>query len=168
MFLLFLTSIQFWYRPDYGIRRNIDMTLCKVLGFYYYLTILYDRDEYYSMVFLFGLTQICFLYIGEMILVAMYNPKWIVLHMAMHFQMALFLPFILYILWMSPENSKAMNDSREFKGYECLQYLRQRKNSLVRLVPQDTLDLERFSLRRSRAIVINSSNVSRCFFKLDS
>ena len=98
MFLLFLTSIQFWYRPDYGIRRNIDMTLCKVLGFYYYLTILYDRDEYYSMVFLFGLTQICFLYIGEMILVAMYNPKWIVLHMAMHFQMALFLPFILYIL----------------------------------------------------------------------
>jgi len=98
MFLLFLTSIQFWYRPDYGIRRNIDMTLCKILAFYYYLTILYARDEYYSTVFIFSLCQICFLYIGEMILVAMYNPKWIVLHMAMHIQLAVFLPFILYIL----------------------------------------------------------------------
>lgn len=98
MFLLFLTSIQFWYRPDYGIRRNIDMTLCKILAFYYYLTILYDRDEYYSMVLLFALSQICFLYIGEMILVAMYNPKWIVLHMAMHIQVAFYIPFFLYML----------------------------------------------------------------------
>ncbi len=98
MFLLFLTSIQFWYRPDYGIRRNIDMSLCKVLAFYYYLTILYEKDEYYSIVFLFCLCQICTLYIGEMILVAMYNPKWIVLHMAMHLQMAFFMPFLMYIL----------------------------------------------------------------------
>ena len=98
MFLLFLTSIQFWYRPDYGYRRDIDMMVCKFLTFYYYLVILYDRDEYYMVVYLSALCHIIFLYSLEIILCYFYYPQWIVLHMAMHIQMAFILPFILYIL----------------------------------------------------------------------
>ena len=98
MFLLFLTSIQFWYRPDYGYRRDIDMIMCKMLACYYYLTILYDREEFYSMVYICGFSQILSLYIGEIILCYLYSPKWIILHMAMHIQMAFLVPFVLYIL----------------------------------------------------------------------
>ena len=98
MFILFLTSIQFWYRPDYGIRRNIDMFLCKFVSFYYYWIVLYGRAEIYSTIYLFAFIHIVSLYVGEMIMVSMYNPQWIVLHMAMHFEMAFMVPFILHVL----------------------------------------------------------------------
>jgi hypothetical protein len=98
MFLLFLTSIQYWYRPDYGLRRNIDMTLCKLMVFYYYLTILYDREEFYSTTYLCMALQLIYLYILEIFLVTRLSPKWIIFHMAMHIQMSVMIPFLLYVL----------------------------------------------------------------------
>ena len=97
-FILFLTSIQFWYRPDYGLRRNIDMLLCKILSFYYYWIILCGRGDMYITIYVYAFTHLLFLYLGEMVLVAMYNPMWIVLHMAMHIQMSFMIPFILHVL----------------------------------------------------------------------
>jgi hypothetical protein len=98
MFLLFIASIQFWYKPDYGFRRNIDLLLSRTIGFYYLLTIVYDQKEIYYTIYLYSFYNILFLYLLEMILVYLHNPQWIVLHMAMHLQLSFMLPFILYIL----------------------------------------------------------------------
>jgi hypothetical protein len=98
MFLMFLLSIQFWYKPEYGFRRNIDMLMSRTIAFYYLLSIGYDKDEICGTIYLYSFYNILFLYLIEMILVCVHSPKWIVLHMAMHLQLSFMLPFILYIL----------------------------------------------------------------------
>ncbi len=98
MFLLFLTSIYYWVRPDYGLRRDMDMLLCKVLFFYYYLMILYERPYVYSMIYLCASAQAVFLYLVEQMLVYWERPEWIVFHMSMHIQFSFMIPVILYVL----------------------------------------------------------------------
>lgn len=98
MCLLFLTSIQYWHSPDIGFRRNLDMFMCKVIMIYYYAIILYAREEFYFTLYLYSVFNGAILYLGEQILVYFHSPKWIVLHMAMHVQFAMMIPFILYIL----------------------------------------------------------------------
>jgi hypothetical protein len=98
MFMLYLTSINYWYKPDYGLRRDIDMFLCKVINIYFYLTTLSAYDEYCNVIFVNALYNVLFLYAVEHIFCHLKNKKWIILHMAIHLQLSFFTPFVLYIL----------------------------------------------------------------------
>ena len=98
MFMLFLTSINYWYKPDYGLRRNIDMFLCKVINLYFYLTTLSLYDEYCNVFFVNAFYNVLFLYLLEHIYCYFNNKQWIIFHMAIHLQLSFFTPFLLYIL----------------------------------------------------------------------
>jgi hypothetical protein len=82
--IMFLTSINYWRRPEYGLRRNIDLFmvkfgLCAVL---WQVCLLKSEFTRYCLVYLF----ICcvFFYIIEHILCYMKSVKWIIFHMAIH------------------------------------------------------------------------------------
>ena len=98
MFMLFLTSINYWYKPDYGLRRNIDMFLCKVINVYFYITTLSVYDEYCNVIFVYGLYHVMFLYLLEHLYYYYNNKQWIIIHMAIHVHLALFVPFVFYML----------------------------------------------------------------------
>jgi len=98
MFIMFLSSIHFWYKPEYGIRRDMDMFLCKLITLYFFGITIYFYGEYYQMVYLNALYTILFFYLCETILYACKNKKWIVFHMAIHFYFSMLVPFILYVL----------------------------------------------------------------------
>jgi hypothetical protein len=98
MFLIFMASIQFWYKPEYGFRRNLDMFISRAVAFYYLLIIVHEKEEVYSTIYLYSFYNTLALYLGEIILVYLHNPQWIILHMALHVQLSFMLPFILYIL----------------------------------------------------------------------
>lgn len=98
MFIMFLSSIHFWYKPDYGMGRNIDMFLCKMINFYFYADTLFFYDDFYHAVYKNGLYNVLFLYLMEHIFYYCKNKKWIIFHMAIHFYLSLFTPFVLYIL----------------------------------------------------------------------
>jgi hypothetical protein len=98
MFMLFLTSINYWYKPDYGLRRDIDMFLCKVINIYFYLMTLSVYDEYCNVIFVYGFYNVLFLYLMEHICCYFKNRQWIIFHMVIHFQLSFFTPFVLYIL----------------------------------------------------------------------
>ena len=98
MFMMFLSSIHFWYRPDYGIGRNIDMFLCKCIVVYFYGNMLCYYDEYCLVFFINSFLSVLFFYATELLLYYLKNKKWIVFHMAIHFYLSFFTPFILYIL----------------------------------------------------------------------
>jgi hypothetical protein len=98
MFMMFLSSIHFWYRPDYGVGRDIDMFLCKCIVIYFYGNALFYYDEYCLELFMNSFVCVLFFYASELVLYSLKNKKWIVFHMAIHFYLSLFTPFILYIL----------------------------------------------------------------------
>lgn len=98
MFIMFISSIRFWYKPDYGLIRDIDMCLCKIACVYYFGITFYFFGEYYQVVYLNTFYSILFFYACELVLYACKNKKWIVFHMAIHFYFAMLAPFILYIL----------------------------------------------------------------------
>ena len=98
LFMLFLTSINYWYNPDYGLRRDIDMYLCKVINIYFYVTTLSIYDEYCNVIFVNGFYHILFLYFMEHIFYRLKNNKWIVFHMSIHLYLAVLTPVVLYML----------------------------------------------------------------------
>ena len=82
--VLFITSINYWRRPEYGLRRDIDMFMVK-FGFcalLWQLCLLKSEFSRYILVSIF-LCSI-FFYIIEHILVYLKSVKWIVFHMAIH------------------------------------------------------------------------------------
>jgi hypothetical protein len=98
MFLLFLTSINYWQRPDYGFRRNIDMFLCKIIALFFYIKTTIFYDEFISEIFVNCAYNIFFLYAVELLLWHYRNKKWIIFHMAIHFYLSVITPFSLYLL----------------------------------------------------------------------
>jgi len=98
MFIMFISSIHFWYKPDHGLVKEIDMFLCKLLSLYFFWITFYFYDEYCQVVYFNVLYSIFFFYACEIVLYACKNKKWIVFHMVIHFYFAMFAPFILYIL----------------------------------------------------------------------
>ncbi len=98
MFMLWLTSINYWYKPDFGIRRDIDMYLCKIVNFYFFAMTLSVYEEYHNQVFINLFYNAFFLFLIELLFYHYKKKQWIVLHMALHFQVAIFVPFVLYIL----------------------------------------------------------------------
>lgn len=98
MFILFLTSINYWKRPDYGFRRDVDMFLCKVIALFFYLKTTIFYDEFVSEIFINSLYNIFFLYAMEQILWHYRNKKWIIFHMTIHFYLSVLTPFCLYLI----------------------------------------------------------------------
>lgn len=98
IFLLFLSSIHFWSRPDYGIERDIDMFLCKSIAIYFYMNTLCYYDEYCRTFILNYFICVFLFYMIELVLYSLKNKKWIIFHMAIHFYVSFFTPFIFYIL----------------------------------------------------------------------
>jgi hypothetical protein len=98
LFILFLSSIKFWRKPDYGITRDIDMFLCKCLTVYLgWNSIFYYTDHTREICFMCFICCL-FFYATELILYAYKSKYWIIFHMAIHFYVAFFTPFALYIL----------------------------------------------------------------------
>lgn len=84
LILLFLTSINHWRQPEYGLRRNIDLTVVSIGVMYSLSQIFLLKDEFH---------RVCLLILGlcgtlmfalEYILVYFDSPKWIVFHMTLH------------------------------------------------------------------------------------
>ncbi len=97
-FLLFLTSINFWRKPEYGLRHNIDKLLvyAGVIYTFIYIYILLNK-EFYRIMFINLFLCVLFFNIIEHILCYFDSTKWIVFHMAIHLYvstMGLFLFFI--------------------------------------------------------------------------
>jgi hypothetical protein len=90
LFLLFLTSINYWRKPEYGLRRQIDMFLCGISLFYFITVSFLFLPEFNRVMYVN--TSICVgvFYICEYILCYFKNVKWIVFHMAMHIYTAFF------------------------------------------------------------------------------
>jgi len=98
MFIMFTSSIRFWYKPDYGWIRDIDMFLCKCMSLYFFGVTLYYYGEYYQTVYLNALYTILFLYVCELLCYAYQSKKWIIFHMTIHLYFSIWIPFILYVL----------------------------------------------------------------------
>jgi hypothetical protein len=98
MFLLFLTSINYWKRPDYGFRRDVDMFLCKVIAVFFYLKTTIFYDEFVAEIFINSAYNIFFLYAMELLLWHYHNKKWIIFHMAIHFYLSVLTPVALYLI----------------------------------------------------------------------
>jgi len=96
MFMLFLTSIQFWYKPNYGWRRDLDLFMCKAFSIYFFGNTMF-RSEFSQAVYRSGFYSTLFFYLIETILHRFKHKKWIVFHMAIHIY-TFFIPFVLYRL----------------------------------------------------------------------
>lgn len=98
LFLLFLSSINHWYKPVYGLKRDIDLFICKAISVYFYGNTLFFYDEFCREVYLNGLYSVLFLFFMEYLCFYFKIKKWIIFHMAIHFYLAVFTPFVLYLL----------------------------------------------------------------------
>lgn len=98
MFTLFLTSINYWRNPSYGIGRNIDLFLAKFINVYFYGTTLVYSNEYNHEVFVNCLYHVSFLYFLEHIYLYYKNSQWVIIHIIIHMHLAAFTPFVLYVL----------------------------------------------------------------------
>jgi hypothetical protein len=84
LLLLFLTSINHWRKPEYGLRRNIDLTVVFIGVLYALLNIFLLKDEFHRVGLLIIFFCAIVFYILEHILSYLDSPKWIVIHMALH------------------------------------------------------------------------------------
>ena len=95
-FLLWLTSINFWRKPAYGMRRNIDKILVYsgVLYVIYHLFIL--STAFYKTMWIYVFTCVLFFHIIEHIYCYFNCVQWIVFHMAMHIYVSMMVLFCLF------------------------------------------------------------------------
>jgi hypothetical protein len=90
LFLLFLTSINYWRKPEYRLRRQIDMFLCGLSTFYFVTIAFLFLPEFNRVMYVNTAICVGTFYILEHILATMRNVKWIVFHMAMHIYLSFF------------------------------------------------------------------------------
>ena len=97
IFTLFITSINFWRNPQYSIRRTVDMTMCKLLGLYFFISSIsfheFNRVLYECIVLVFIMYNII-----ENVLWLFNNNQWVIFHMAIHIYTFYFTIFIYYVL----------------------------------------------------------------------
>lgn len=97
-FLIFLTSINFWRKPEYGLRHKIDKCMVYLLCIYglYNIYLLLNNDFYREMLTYSGICIIVF-FILEHILCYFKSTKWIIFHMALHIYVTFTGLFILFV-----------------------------------------------------------------------
>lgn len=100
-FLLFLTSINYWRKPEYGIRWDIDMFICKICGLYLIINACLVQREFGRYMSLSILTCMVFFYMMTCVLAYFGSVKWVLFHMAMHIYCAVCVIFML-VQWIHP------------------------------------------------------------------
>jgi hypothetical protein len=98
MFILFLSSIKFWRKPDYGFIRNLDMFICKCVIVYFFLNSCIYQDEISRGMIVISILNGIIFYICEIICYFIKSAKWIIFHMGLHIHLSFVTPFVLYIL----------------------------------------------------------------------
>jgi hypothetical protein len=95
-FILFLTSINYWRRPEYGLRRNIDLFVvnCGIVIVFYQVCLL--KNEFCRFVFFSMSICSAVFYIIENILEYNKNLQWIIFHMAIHLYVSLSALFVVF------------------------------------------------------------------------
>ena len=82
--LLFLTSINHWRRPEYGMRRNIDLCVVYIGLFILLLQMCLLKSEF-NRYCVFSILVCCVvIYFIEHVLAYFNNKKWVILHMTLH------------------------------------------------------------------------------------
>jgi hypothetical protein len=97
-FLIFLTSINFWRKPEYGLRHKIDKCIVYALSTYllYNVYLLLNKEFYREMLINLGICIIIFFAL-EHVLCYFKSTKWIILHMTLHIYVTIAGLFILFI-----------------------------------------------------------------------
>jgi hypothetical protein len=95
-FILFLTSINYWRRPEYRLRRNIDLFVvnCGIIIVFYQVCLL--KNEFCRYVFFSMSFCSAVFYIIENILEYYNNLQWIIFHMAIHLYVSLSALFVVF------------------------------------------------------------------------
>ena len=94
--LLFLTSINYWRRPEYGLRRNIDLCIVYIGEFAILYQLFLLKSEFDRHVVLSILLCVILFYIIEHILVYFKSLKWIIFHMAIHMYSSFTIFFMVF------------------------------------------------------------------------
>jgi hypothetical protein len=84
LIFLFLTSINYWRKPEYGLRRNIDLTAVYLCTCYTVLNMFLLKDEFHRVCLFIVFFCMNLFFLIENILYYFNNRKWIIFHMAMH------------------------------------------------------------------------------------
>jgi hypothetical protein len=97
-FLLFLTSINFWRRPEYGFRRQLDQLLVYSGCLYVlYNVFLVLKTEFQRVTFISLFACVLIFDIIELVLCYFESTKWIIFHMAIHLYVSLMGFYVLII-----------------------------------------------------------------------
>jgi hypothetical protein len=97
-FILFLTSVNFWRKPEYGLRHKVDKLLVYIgVVYVFFNQYLLLNKEFYRVVFMDIFICVCLFFIIEHILCYFYSTKWIIFHMAIHIYVSIMGIFILFI-----------------------------------------------------------------------
>jgi hypothetical protein len=93
---LFLSSINHWRRPEYGIRRNIDLLIVYIGCAFTILRVCVLKNEFNRYIVLSMLFCIVIFYFFEYILIYFNSNKWVLLHMTIHLYSSLLILFVLF------------------------------------------------------------------------
>ena len=97
-FLLFLTSINFWRKPEYGLRHRLDKMLvyAGVVYVFIYIYILLNK-EFYRIMFINLFLCILMFNMIEYICCYFHSTKWIIFHMAIHLYVSIMGLFMFFL-----------------------------------------------------------------------
>jgi hypothetical protein len=93
---LFLSSINHWRRPEYGMRRNIDLFIVYLGCAFTILKVCVLKNEFNRYIVLSMLFCMIIFYFLEYLLVYFNSNKWVLLHMTIHLYGSLLVLFILF------------------------------------------------------------------------
>jgi hypothetical protein len=95
---LFMTSINHWRYPCYGMNRLLDIACCVLIILYMYLVFLLNYGPFHIIFFEVMFMTIGVVFLLEWILYLAQHPFWIVLHLIIHTYACYFLLVGLYFL----------------------------------------------------------------------
>ena len=96
--VLFMTSINHWREPCYGMSRLLDIACCVFLYVYMYLLFLLHYGSFHAVFFEVVFTTVLCVFLLEWMLYLAEHPFWIVLHLTIHTYVCYFLLIGLYLL----------------------------------------------------------------------
>jgi hypothetical protein len=96
LLFLFLSSINHWRRPEYGIKRNIDLFIVYFGFFAAMLKVCLLKSEFNRWLVLSILICCIVFYIIEFIMVYFNSNLWIILHMTIHMYAAFGMIYMVF------------------------------------------------------------------------
>jgi hypothetical protein len=96
LIIVFLTSINHWRRPEYGLRRNIDLLIVYICVGYTVLRACLLKNEFTRYFVLSMLFCGLVFYFLEYLFIYLNMDMWIILHMTMHLYLSLMVIYALF------------------------------------------------------------------------